>query len=63
VFFAAAADAPGIISALRAGEYGREACIIGRVLKDKKPQVRLKTSIGGTRLVMMLEGEQLPRIC
>jgi len=63
VFFAAAADAGKIVSALRAGKYGREARVIGRVVKDKTPQVRLKTSIGGTRLIMMLEGEQLPRIC
>jgi hydrogenase expression/formation protein HypE len=63
VFFAAASDATRITAALRAGEYGREACVIGRVFKGEKPQVRLKTSIGGTRLIMMLEGEQLPRIC
>jgi len=63
VFFAAAGDAPKIVSALRAGKYGREACIIGRVLKDRRPHVRLKTNIGGTRMVLMLEGEQLPRIC
>ena len=63
VFFAAASDAEKIVAALRAGKYGREARVIGRVVKDKKPQVRLNTSIGGTRLVMMLEGEQLPRIC
>jgi hydrogenase expression/formation protein HypE len=63
VFFAAAQDAPGIVAALRAGKYGREARVIGRVLKGEKPHVRLKTAIGGTRLVLMLEGEQLPRIC
>ena len=63
VFFAAAPDAAKIVAALRAGKYGREARVIGRVLEEKKPQVRLNTSIGGTRLVMMLEGEQLPRIC
>lgn len=63
VFFAAAPDAEKIVAALRAGDYGREACVIGRVVKDSKPQVRLNTAIGGTRLVMMLEGEQLPRIC
>ncbi len=62
VFFAAAADAPKIVSALRASKYGREACVIGRVVKGR-PQVRLHTAIGGTRLVLMLEGEQLPRIC
>lgn len=62
VLFAAAADAPGIVSALRSCKYGREACVIGRVLKGRS-QVRLRTAIGGTRPVLMLEGEQLPRIC
>ncbi len=63
VFFAAAPEAGKIVSALRADKYGREARVIGRVLKEKEPQVRLRTSIGGGRLIMMLEGEQLPRIC
>jgi hydrogenase expression/formation protein HypE len=62
VLFAAAPDAPKIVAALRASKYGREACVIGRVVKGR-PQVRLRTAIGGTRLVLMLEGEQLPRIC
>ena len=63
VFFAAASDAAKIVAALRSGRYGREARVIGRVFKAQKPQVRLNTAIGGTRLIMMLEGEQLPRIC
>ena len=63
VFFAAASDAEKIVAALRAGKYGKEARVIGRVLKERKPGVRLNTAIGGTRLIMMLEGEQLPRIC
>jgi hydrogenase expression/formation protein HypE len=67
VFFAKACDAPKIVDALRADKYGRQACVIGRVLKSaktaKQPRVSLKTSIGGTRPVLMLEGEQLPRIC
>lgn len=63
VLFAAARDAGKITAALRADKYGREARVIGRVVKNKTPQVRLNTAIGGTRLVLMLEGEQLPRIC
>jgi len=44
-------------------KYGADAAVIGRVIGTKKPQVRLKTAIGGTRLVDMLPGEMLPRIC
>ncbi len=62
VIFAPYRDAAGIVAALRSDRYGREAGIIGRVVRGK-PQVRLRTAIGGTRLVLMLEGEQLPRIC
>jgi len=61
--FAAPASAPRILKALRAHRYGRNAVIAGRMLKEKKPQVRLRTAIGGSRVLLMLEGEQLPRIC
>ncbi len=61
--FAAREAAPKILKALRSHRYGRNACIAGRMLKEKKPQVRLSTSIGGSRILLMLEGEQLPRIC
>jgi len=63
VFFAPVSDASKIVAALRAHKYGREARVIGRVLSGKKSQVLLRTAIGGTRLVLTLEGEQLPRIC
>lgn len=61
--FAAAAAAPKVLKALRAHRYGRNAAIVGRMVKEKKPQVRLNTAIGGSRIMLMLEGEQLPRIC
>lgn len=61
--FAAPAAAPGILKAIRSHRYGRNACVVGRMLKEKKPQVRMNTSIGGSRILLMLEGEQLPRIC
>ena len=49
---------------MQASPYGKEAAIIGRVAEDSKPgQVRLRTRIGGQRLLGMLEGAQLPRIC
>ena len=57
-----AADADAALEAMRKSPYGREAAIIGRV-EEGKPQVRLTTPIGGQRLLGMLEGAQLPRIC
>ncbi len=63
VLFAAPGAAAGILKALRSHRYGKNARAAGRMLKEKKPQVRLKTSIGGSRIMLMLEGEQLPRIC
>lgn len=56
-------DAERVLSAMRRTKYGEDAAIIGRVIGTGKSQVRLKTAIGGTRLVDMLPGEMLPRIC
>lgn len=63
VLFAAPAAAGGVLKALRSHRYGRHARIAGRMLKEKRPQVRMRTSVGGSRIMLMLEGEQLPRIC
>jgi hydrogenase expression/formation protein HypE len=58
-----AADAEKILAAMRAQKYGAEAAVIGRVKEAPRGQVRLRTVIGGTRIVDMLPGEMLPRIC
>ena len=58
-----AADAEAIVTAMKQTPYGRDAVVIGKVIERGRPQVRLKTAIGGTRLVDMLPGEMLPRIC
>lgn len=63
VLFAAPRQAEKAVAALRRHKYGRNAAVVGRVLTEKRPQVRLLTSIGGSRIMLMLEGEQLPRIC
>ena len=42
---------------------GGQACIIGEVAAERPGKVQLETAIGGTRIVDMLSGEQLPRIC
>jgi len=44
-------------------EYGENACIIGEVVADHPGQVVLETAIGSSRIVDMLHGEPLPRIC
>jgi hydrogenase expression/formation protein HypE len=51
------------LALLRAHQYGREAAIIGLVTQDHPRRVILRTSLGARRVVDMLMGEQLPRIC
>ncbi len=52
-----------VLAAMRAHRYGRRAALIGRVGDGPAGQVTLRTPLGGTRLVDMLAGEMLPRIC
>lgn len=61
--FVAAEDADVVLNAIRSDTFGRDACIIGEVTADHPGQVVLETHIGGRRIVDMLTGEQLPRIC
>ncbi len=61
--FVAAEDADTVLAAIRSDAFGREACIIGDVTDAHPGQVVLETRIGGRRIVDMLTGEQLPRIC
>ncbi len=63
VAFVKAEDAEKILSVMRQTQYGEGAVIIGKVIQTKSPQVRMRTAIGGTRLIDMLPGEMLPRIC
>ncbi len=63
VAFVKPEDAENILLAMRQTKYGEGAFIIGKVIKTNSPQVRLRTAIGGTRLIDMLPGEMLPRIC
>ena len=57
------AKAPEVLAVMQADPLGRQACIIGEVVADHPGQVILATRIGGSRIVDMLTGEQLPRIC
>jgi len=52
-----------VLTAMRQDPLGKDACIIGEVTEAHSGKVVLKTSIGGSRFVDMLTGEQLPRIC
>jgi len=58
-----ASVAETVVSAMRSHEFGRHAVIIGEVVVSPSGAVLLETAIGGTRIIDMLQGEQLPRIC
>jgi hydrogenase expression/formation protein HypE len=57
------AMAEAALAALRAHPLGRDARRIGRAVAEHPGMVVMKTGIGGTRVVDMLPGDQLPRIC
>jgi hydrogenase expression/formation protein HypE len=63
VAFVPAAEAEPALSALQSHPLGRGAAIIGRVKADPPGLVLLKTQFGGTRIMDMLVGDPLPRIC
>ncbi len=52
-----------VLAAVKDDEFGKDACIIGEVISEHPRKVFMQTRIGGTRIVDMLTGEQLPRIC
>jgi hydrogenase expression/formation protein HypE len=56
-------DAESVLKAMRATRYGEDAVIIGEVTTEPRGRVLLKTALGSTRIVDMLAGEMLPRIC
>ncbi len=58
-----APDADRVLAAMRAHPAGAEAAIIGEVTREPTGMVVMQTAFGGERIVDMLVGEQLPRIC
>lgn len=56
-------EAQRVLEIIRQDEFGQGAAIIGEVTDRRPGQVVLETAIGGSRIVDMLTGEQLPRIC
>jgi len=63
VAFVAPAVAGAVLARMRTHEYGREAAVIGQVTAEHPGRVVLRTPLGARRVVDMLAGEQLPRIC
>ncbi|MEM1001076.1 MAG: hydrogenase expression/formation protein HypE [Bacteroidota bacterium] len=55
--------ADAILKSLKSDPNGTNAQIIGSIVKDHPKQVILESAIGGKRVISMLPGEQLPRIC
>ena len=56
-------SAPRAVEALRAHPLGAQAAVIGHVSDEQPGIVQLKTAFGGTRIVDLLVGDPLPRIC
>lgn len=61
--FVSADTAESLLAVMQQMEYGENACIIGEVVADHPGQVVMQTRIGSHRIVDMLHGEPLPRIC
>jgi len=61
--FVPAEKADSILSALRKNKYGENAQVIGEVVKEGENKVLLNALSGGTRIINLLAGDQLPRIC
>ena len=56
-------DADRLLQVMRLNSLGRDAAVIGEVVNEHSGLIMMKTRVGGTRVVDMLSGEQLPRIC
>jgi len=63
IAFVDANYAEEVLSAIQEDDHGKNAAIIGEVVTDHPGRVVMKTRIGGSRIVDMLTGGQLPRIC
>jgi hydrogenase expression/formation protein HypE len=55
--------APGALEAMRATTPGEEAAIVGEIAQEPAGMVLVNTGFGGTRIMDMLIGDPLPRIC
>jgi hydrogenase expression/formation protein HypE len=58
-----ASDVGDVLQAMRRSRYGEEAVIVGEVVPGEPGRVAMRTRLGTTRIVDMLSGGALPRIC
>jgi len=56
-------EADSVLAAIRSNRYGKDAAVIGEVIQEHPGRVVMKTLLGASRIVDMLVGEPLPRIC
>ena len=56
-------DADRVLTQMKKNNYGRDAAIIGEVNDEHRGKLVMKTKLGPSRIVDMLSGELLPRIC
>jgi hydrogenase expression/formation protein HypE len=56
-------EADAALESMRVSKYGGESVIVGEVKEANPGRVLMRTAIGGTRVVDVLAGEMLPRIC
>lgn len=63
IVIAAPEDEGLILKTMQDQPYGKESCVIGYVLSEPHGRVLMRTLLGSTRIIDMLAGEMLPRIC
>jgi hydrogenase expression/formation protein HypE len=55
--------AEAALAALQTAPGGEHACLVGAVAEEPQGMVLVRTGFGGTRIMDMLIGDPLPRIC
>ncbi len=63
LLFVTPESSQNILEILHQHELGKQACVIGKVTSDNPGKVVMKSGLGTTRLIDMLQGKPLPRIC
>jgi hydrogenase expression/formation protein HypE len=63
LLFVPPAEVSKVLQVMHRHPYGKEAVVIGEVVDEHPGRVVMKTLIGSNRVVDMISGEQLPRIC
>ncbi len=63
IMVVAAEDADRIVERMHSNSLGKKAAVIGEITVEHNGKAWLETSVGGKRMIDMLSGQQLPRIC